>query len=119
MFFFSSTVCFVGRTLHMCSDVCVCVLVTIRHGEVLRTVCSSTTIQSYQTRHTYLDAFGARAHNLSFCDFVSVGFSNVLMEDVVVQFFGAVEQLQLKGHAFGEQDRCVDSLLSSSGYSQD
>ena len=46
---------------------------------------------------------------------MSVGFSNVLVEDVVVQFFGTVEQLQLKGHAFGEQDRCVDSLLSSSG----
>ena len=30
-----------GRTLHMCTDGCV--LVTIRHGQVLRTVTGSTT----------------------------------------------------------------------------
>ena len=51
-------------TCHMCSDGCV--LVTVRHGEVLCAVCGSTTKPSYQTRHASPFAIWAK-HTACFC----------------------------------------------------
>ena len=53
---------FSGRTLHMCSDGCV--LVTIRHGEVLRTVLVPQ--NRHQARHTSLLPFRPSTQ-LEFC----------------------------------------------------
>ena len=51
-------------TLHMCSDGCV--LVTVRHGEVLHTVIGSTARPSDQARHTSPVAILTQAHSFNF-----------------------------------------------------
>ena len=71
---------YVGRTLHMCSDGCV--LVTMRHGAVLRTVLVHNKTVIRHATHPLLP-FGPSTQ-LEFC-FVSVGLSNFFVEDFVVE----------------------------------
>ena len=86
--------------------------VTIWHVEVLCAVCGSTTKLSDRARHASSVAIWAK-HTACFFFFLRFcvgGFLHCPHGRCGCSFFFSVpvEQLQVEGHAFGEQDRCIE-----------